>query len=208
MKNCLAASLALLVLAVGISAESHAEEKAAAMPQIEMLDDATIKKLTTSGALSEQHQLLIPLAGTWYYELKYWAKEGAEPQVSTGTAKNEIILGGRYLLSKTSLILNIGGQSIPYESWEMLGYDKGKKTFTTVRADTIHDGSIIGSGIYDEKLNVIEEKGSFKSPLDMKTRSYRSVLEWVDDETYKRKIFITGKSGNEYQVIEIIYERR
>ncbi len=66
MKNCLAASLALLVLAVGISAESRAEEEAVPTLHIEMLDDATIKKLTTSGALSEQHQLLIPLAGTWY----------------------------------------------------------------------------------------------------------------------------------------------
>ncbi len=208
MKHCLVASLALLVFVAWIPAESHAEEKAAAMPHIEMLDDVTIKKLTTSGALSEQHQLLLPLAGTWYYELKYWTKEGAEPQVSTGTAKNEMILNGRYLLSKTSLILNIGGQSIPYESWEMLGYDKSKKAFTSVRTDSMHDGLVTGSGLYDEKLNKIEEKGNFKNPLDEKTRSYRSVLEWIDDETYKRTFFITGESGNEYQVIEIIYERR
>ncbi len=208
MKNCLAVALALFVLAAGISTESHAEEKTATIPHIEMLDDATIEKLTTSGALSEQHQLLVPLAGVWYYELKYWTKEGEDPQISTGIATNEMILGGKYLLSKTSLILNIGGQNIPYEGWEMLGYDKNKKAFAFVRADSMHDGIITGSGLYDEKLNTIEEKGMFKNPLDAKERVYRSILQFSDDGTYKRTFFITGKSGKEFQVLEVTFERR
>lgn len=208
MKNCLAASLALLVLAAGVSAESRAEGEAAATPYIEMLDDVTMEKLLPSSELSDQRQLLLPLAGNWYYELKYWTREGAEPQISTGTAKNEIILGGVYLLSRTSLILNVGGQNIPYEIWEMLGYDKSKKTFASVRADSIHDGLVTGDGLYNEKLNVIEEKGNFKSPLDVKARPYRSVLHFADDGTYKRTFFITGKSGKEFQIIEINFERR
>ncbi len=208
MKNRLVASLAMLVFVAWIPVESRAEEKTASTPHIEMLDDSIIDKLLPSSELSDQHQLLLPLTGTWYYVLKYWAKEGVEPQISTGTATNEMILGGKYLLSKTSLILNIGGQNIPYESWEILGYDKNKKAFTSVKADSMHDGVVTGIGMYDEKLKKIEEKGIFKNPLDAKEHSYRSVLHFVDDGAYKRTFFITGKSGKEFHAVEINFERR
>lgn len=208
MRNYLAILLSLLVFATMTSWEARAEEKAAVSASIEMLDDATMEKLAASGELSDQQQLLASLTGTWYYELKYWTNEGTAPQISTGTATNEMILGKKYLLSKTSVILNIGGQNIPYESWETIGYDKDKKAFASVKADSMHDGFITGSGQYDEKLNAIEEKGIFKDPLDAKARSYRSILQWNDDGTYKRTFFTTGKSGKEFQVIEINFERR
>jgi hypothetical protein len=208
MKNYLIALCALLVLTVGISSEARAEKKAAPAPQIEMLDDATVEKLAALGGLSEQHQLLATLIGTWYYEMRYWPKEGAEPQTSTGTATNEIILGGKYLLTKTSLILNIGGQNIPYEGCEMLGYDTEKKAFTSVWADSMHTGIIAGSGLYNGKLNAIEEKGVFKNPMDAKERPYRSLLYFADNGTYKRTFFTTGKSGKEFKIVEVTFERR
>lgn len=208
MKNCFVTLCALLVLTAGISSEAHAEKKAAPTPQIEMLDDATIEKLAPLGELSEHHQLLAPLAGTWYYEMRYWSKEGAEPQISTGTATNKIILGGKYLLSKTSLILNAGGQNIPYEGLGMLGYDTNKKAFTSVWADSMHTGIITGSGHYDEKLNAIEEKGMFKNPLDAKERPYRSILQFADNGTYKRTFYTVGKSGKEFKIVEVTFERR
>ncbi len=204
LANFLIALFVLVTHPVIVYAESL-ENKAA---EIEMLDDVTIAKLLPSGDLSDQQQLLTSLAGTWYYELKYWAKEGGEPQISSGTAKNESILGGKYLISKSSLILNIGGQNIPYESWEMLGYDVNKKAFTSVRADSMHDGFVTGSGLYNERLNAIQEKGIFKSPLDAKERSYRSVLYFTNEGAYKKEYFIIKELKREFKAVEINFERR
>lgn len=201
-------SLTFIVVFFGVFTNSYAEKIAKSTPEIEILDDAIMEKLAQSEATSEEQQLLNSLAGKWYYELSYWNKNDAEAQISTGTAKNEIILGGKYLLSKTNLILNLDGENIPYESWEMIGYDKSKRIFTSVRADSLHDGFVTGAGVYDEKLNVIEEKGVFKDLLDAKERSYRSVLHFEEGRTYKRTFFIAGKSGKEFKAIEINFERR
>lgn len=209
MKNYFTALLAVLVLTGGISSRGYAEEKLKAAPmRVEMLDDAVMEKLEKAAESSQQHQLLSTLEGTWYYEVLYWAKEGADPQTSSGTFRNEMILNGRFLHGKTSLILNVGGQNIPYEGWGMLGYDAAEKAFTSVWADSMHTGIITGSGQYNEKLKTIEEKGFFTHPLIAGKLAYRSDLQFIDDQTYKRTFFITGKSGKEFKVLEINFEKR
>ena len=208
MKIFWAASFALFAFAAGNIPEVYAEEKAATPPQIEMLDDSVLEKLVKASEISEQDQLLAPLEGTWYYEIKYWTKDGAEPQISSGTAKSELILNGKYLHTQTNLILNIGGQNIPYGGWGLLGYDAAKKSYSSIWADNLHTGFITGSGLYNEKLNAIEEKGGFKNPLDAKERSYRSVLQFIDGETYTQTFFVTEKSKKEFKALEITFERR
>lgn len=208
MKISLTATLCLFLFMVCASLEVYAEEKTSTTPQIEMLSDAVMDKLEKASETPEQSQLLLPLAGSWYYELKYWTKAGAEPQVSTGIATNEMILGGRYLQTKTNLILNIGGQNIPYEGWGILGYDVAKKSYTSVWADTMHTGTITGSGKYNEKLKTIEQKGFFTHPLVAKEQAYRSDLQFTDDGAHKRTFFMTGTSGKEFKVMEITFEKR
>ena len=198
-----------LFILTGISSFGHAEDKSkATTAKIEMLDDEVMEKLTKAAEPTEQHQLLSALAGRWYYEVRYWTKEGADPQISTGITTNEMILGGRYLLTKTSLILNVGGQNIPYEGHGMLGYNPVENTFTSVWADSMHTGFVTSNGQYNEKSKTIEEKGSFTHPLMAGRQAYRSTLQFTDDGTYKRTFFITGKSGREFKAVEITYERR
>lgn len=208
MKNHFIALSAALIL-IGISLSSaHAAENKQDTSKIEMLDDAVMQKLVQSGDLLDQHQLLAALAGSWYYELRYWEKSGAEPQISSGIATSDLILDGKYLVTKTTLILNIGGQNIPYAGWGMRGYDDNKKLYSSVWADSMHAGFITGNGPYNEKTNSIEEKGFFKSPLSAKEQPYRSILQFTDDGGYTQTIFINGASSKEFKVIEVSFERR
>lgn len=146
--------------------------------------------------------------GTWYYDLKYWAKEGAAPQVSSGTMINEIALGERFLSSKTALILNIGGQNIPYEAVGFLGYDTAKKAYISVWLDTMRTGVMTGEGQYNEEKRTITEKGSFRHPLIEKEQAYRSEVQFIDDNTHKRTIFLIGRSKADFKVIEMEFQRR
>ena len=201
--------LILFILAAGIHSPAQAQEKPAAAPlKVDMLDDAAISKIEKSSEPSSQHQLLSTLKGSWYYEIQYWSKGGADPQVSTGTVKNDMVLGGRFLLSKTSLILNVGGQNIPYEAWSLLGYDTASQAFTSVWADTMHTNLATGSGTFNESSNTIEEKGSFTNPLTGKKLNYRSELQFIDGGAHKRTFFIPNAAGKEFKVIEITFERR
>lgn len=203
---------ALLFLAVsvcgGMPAQAQEKNGAPKSPEVRILDDAVIGTLTKSAEPAVPQQLLPGLEGRWYYDLKYWDKDGAEPQTSSGIMVNQMVLGGLFLQSETTLILNISGQNIPYAGRGMLGYDAAKKAYTSVWADNMHAGIITGTGTYDDKLNAIEEKGVFTNPLIGKERAYRSVLQLSDERTYKRTLFIAGDSGKEFKVIEMTFERR
>lgn len=201
---------ALFFTAVALcGAPAQAQEKAPVKtPHVEMLDEAVITTLEKSTAPTDQHQLLSGLEGSWYYDLKYWDKDGADAQTSSGTMMNKMAVGGLFLQSETTLILNIGGQNIAYEGWGMLGYDTAKKAYTSVWADSMHAGIITGSGTYDEKQNAIDVKGVFHNPLIGKERNYRSVLRFPEDGTYTQSIYIAGDSGKEFKVLEMTFERR
>ena len=209
MKNYMTAVLAFLVLMGGSVHAEYAEEKAkVAPPPNEMLEGATMEKLAKLGAASEQHRILETLAGAWNFDLKYWTNKDAEPQLSTGTVTNEMILGNRFLSGKIAMILNIGGENIHYEGWNIQGYDTIKKAYTSVLIDKIHTGVTTGAGQYNEKLKTLEEKGHFTHPLMDKEGTYRSELQFTKDDAYKQTVFIAGKSGKEYKVLEIDFSKQ
>lgn len=208
MRQYLTALAAFLVLIGGMIPAGHAQEKRAQTPHIEMLDDAFMDKMVTLAEPTEQHKMLASLAGTWLYTLQFWTDEGAEAQTSSGTMTNEMTLGERFLSGKTALILNIGGQTIPYEGSGILGYDTVHKTFTSSWADSMRTGIMNGTGQYNEQTKTIEEKGRFTHPLLEKEQPYRAELQFVDEETYRRSLFMTGKSGNEFKVLEIEFKKK
>lgn len=186
----------------------YAEEKHATTPRIEMLGDDTMKELLQYGEPTEQLQMLTSLVGEWDCDVKYWANKDADPQFSTGSVVNEMILGERFLSSKISVILNIGGQVIPYEGWGVLGYDTTKKTYTSVWLDTLGTGTTVGTGKYNEKNSALEEKGRFTFPLLKNEREYRSKLEFPNDGTYKKSIFIPDSAGKEFKVLELEFRKK
>lgn len=209
MKTYMTALLAFLVLMGGTVPVGYAEEKAKSTPpHLEMLDHATMEKLAKLGAASEQNRILAKLIGAWDFDLKYWANKDSELQLSTGTVVNEMVLGDRFLSSKIVVMLNIGGENIPYEGWNIQGYDTIKKAYTSVLVDTMGTGMMTGAGQYNEKLKTIEEKGSFTHPLIDKQRKYRSELQFTSDDTYKQTLFIPDNSGKEFKVLEIEYRRQ
>jgi hypothetical protein len=207
MKTYFFAFLAL-VIATSIPLTAHAVEVTKSKAKIELLDEAAMQRLGGRGTSSTQHEILPALVGDWSFDLKYWSKKDAEPQLSMGTVKNEMVLGDRFLSSKASVMLNIGGQNIPYEGLYLLGYDTIKKSYTSVLADTMHTGITTGLGQYNEKLKTLDGKGSFTNPLMDKEHAYRSELQVEGSDTYKLTFFIPDIAGKEFKVLELSFRRK
>lgn len=200
--------LMLAVMCLFMAAPAQAAENTGGIPRVEKLDDTSVKKLRQLAEPTAQHQMLSSLAGTWNYIAAFKPSEDADPQTSAGAMTNEMVVGGRFLSSKTSLILNVGEQNIPYEGWGLLGYDSANGVFTSVWADTMHSNVIEGAGKYNEKQKTIEEKGRFTLPLSGKEQAYRAELQWEGDDAYRRTIYITGASGREFKLVDIEFKRR
>src|SRR5437588_6856314 len=56
-----------------------------------------MKQMMEMAKLNENHKLLATTAGTWSYTVKMWMDPNGKPTESTGTAKREAIMDGRYV---------------------------------------------------------------------------------------------------------------
>jgi hypothetical protein len=100
-------ALIVAVLLIGMAGTLTYAGTGSAPAQEMILDARTMEQLVMLSTPGEKHETLTALSGTWYYTAKFWDGNNAEPHVSSGSIANEMILGGRFLLSRTSLLLNI-----------------------------------------------------------------------------------------------------
>jgi hypothetical protein len=149
--------------------------------------------------------VLAPFSGEWEYTALIWDKPGAEPQKAFGKLTNKMTLGNRFLASTAMGALNIGGHETVVNGEGKIGYDNAKGAFTSVWADTLSTGMMVGTGTYDEKEKTITETGTFTNPINGDEERFRSEIKLVDADNYERRIYTTGKSGKETKLMEFRY---
>lgn len=213
-----ALSLALLALAVltcatpapvhAAKASSHDASSQDAPPQA-ALDQPAFKKIMESGSPSGKKNLaLARLTGEWHYKAAFWAAPGDKPKWTTGVFRNEMTLDSRYLSSSFVGKLNIGGNEAMVKGQGLTGYDNARKSFASVWVDTLTTSLMTGVGNYDSQTGSIVETGEFTNPLTGAVSKFRSELQFVDDDDYKRTIFAVDKSGKETRLMEFDCSKR
>lgn len=166
-----------------------------------------VKKMTKDAAPSDMHMKIFSMLGTWDYTVTYKTAADAEPQVSTGKISNEIVLGERFLSSKASGVMNVGGHQMPYEGEGLIGYNNIEGKYTSVWADTLGTDIMTGEGVFDEKTNAIVIEGQFTPPLVNQKVKFREEIEFTDSDTHKRTIYTKDASGKEFAILEIVYSK-
>lgn len=143
--------------------------------QAEMM--ALFQQLNTPG---EEHKRLESLAGTWDIEVKMWHQPGAEPMVFKGKGTSKMILGGRFLESRSTS----GQGEMATEALTILGYDKRHKKYTSVSYDTWGTYYVMATGEYDEKSKSIVMSGEDFDPIMKFTQKWDFVLTSTDKDKY------------------------
>ena len=171
--------------------------------------NADYQKMLERGRAAEKDniEVLSSLVGEWNYTATFWTKPDAEGMRSDGTTTNEMVLNDRFLASNVVGAFNIDGKATPIKGQGMIGYDSTKKAFTSVWADTLSPGMMIGKGIYDAKTKSIKETGQFINPLTGAQEGYSSELIFIDSKTYKKTLFTSGKTGKYTKLMEIEYSK-
>jgi hypothetical protein len=117
-----AAALALLLVLV--QATRGDEPKAPPSPE------AFLQAVAEAGKPGPEHKKLEPFVGDWTVTIKLWTNPNQPPAEAKGTVERKWILGGRFVQESASIQCN--GKS--FEGLGLLGYDRGQKKFTVVRA--------------------------------------------------------------------------
>jgi len=151
----------------------------------------------------EVHKMLASCDGEWNEDFTMWMDPAAPPTKYTSTEKREMIMGGRYQVSKTSGTM----MGMPFEGMSLVGYDNAKKTFTSVWIDNFGTGVTTMEGPWDEKTKSITFTGKMVDPLTNKEIGVKQVMKFIDKDTQVMEMY-DNKNGKETKNMEIKFTRK
>lgn len=165
-----------------------------------------VQQMMATAQPGPEHSRLAKLAGAWVVEITMWSPGGGEPMKATATAENEMILGGRFLQSRTK-----GGQPpMEIESLVLTGFDRRFNRYTTVGFDTWGTYYVTAAGTMTDSL--VTMHGTDEDPIAKHTQVYDMHLTFVDDDTYITDVTFTDTAHTQgkgsFKAFEAVYRRR
>jgi hypothetical protein len=150
------------------------------------------------------HKHLARLVGSWIFTNKMWVTPGQPPAESSGTMHGETILDGRYV--QTVWKGNIMGMA--FEGRGMDGYDNVAQKYVSSWVDNMGTGIMYSTGTCDDAGKVCAYNSDMWDPMTGKKSSMKSVITWVDDNTFTNEMYGNDPSGKEMKMMEITAKRK
>jgi len=155
-----------------------------------------------------EHEMLARYAGSWALETKMWMSPDAEPMTMHSTAEAEMILGGRYLMSRGSS--SFMGQQV--ETLSLLGFDRRSDEFTVEAYDTMGTYSVGGRGPLSADGTSAVMRGTDYDAIGQMTQVYDFVMTWIDDDTFTFEVIFHDKfhapDGVPFKMVEVTNRRQ
>ena len=150
-----------------------------------MTPEEVMAKTMELGIPGSPHQELTAQAGRWTKSMK-WRMSPDAPweEMTGGTCDSQVLLGGRYLLEHTNA--SFGG--MPFEGYNLLGYDNMRGEYTSVWMDSMSTWWITSSGKKD-KDGSINFKGTMRDAAG--GRPFRMVVKTQSDGSVVNNMFDT-----------------
>ena len=197
--------LVLFFLSVlsGCSARKHEcscpKDIAPKMSEKEMMDK--MKEAATPGV---EHEKLQSLVGSWKTVSKFWSAPDAKPEIQKGTSTSSWILGKRFVREEFSGKWN--GQ--PFQGIGIIGYDKGKKEYTSSWLDTMSTNVMTSQGQFDASGKNLEMKTKFYCPFANAEKEAFTVTKMNSKNEHVFEMFEKSPDGKEVKMMEITYTRK
>jgi hypothetical protein len=187
---------AAVTLIAGLAAPvlASAQEKAMTPEMKQMMES-----MQKYGMPGKEHEYLKKYAGDWNVEMKSWEKPGAEPMVSKGTMKGEVIFDGRYLL----LHFDSTMMGMPFKGLQLMGYDLFQKKYVTVWVDNMSTAFAPTTGTTDAAGKVFTETGVWPDPSTGGTSKVKVVTTWLAGGKYTFEMFMPMPDGKEVKWMEM-----
>lgn len=151
----------------------------------------------------EMHKWMATTDGAWKGEMKSWNSPDAPPEISTVTATNKMVMGGRY--QQQNYKGTMMGQ--PFEGTGWLAYDNSKKKFINNWIDNMGTGIMMMEGTMDEGTKTITLEGEMRDAATGKDNKIRQVLKFPDANTHTMEMYCEIK-GKEQKMMEITMTRK
>jgi hypothetical protein len=160
---------------------------------------AVYERLAVPGA---PHKLFASLDGEWTTRTTAWMEPGQPPVEGTGTCRQKMLLGGRYLQQEYA------GEMMgkPFEGVNLLGYDNHTKRYQSVWIDSMSTGIYFFQGAASADGRTITQESRYDDPV-RGPMAWRSVMKIVDGDALEYEMFVTPEGGAEEKMMEMTVSR-
>lgn len=152
-----------------------------------MAQDDAGKKWMEYATPGPMQQKLSESKGNWTEETLLWMQPGQEPVKSNGTARSEMILGGRY--EQTTFTGSFMG--MPFQGISITGYDNTRKIFVSSWIDNMGTGIMNSEGVMLPDGKSIEFRGKMTDPVSGNMVEFRQVLIFTDKDHHTIEMYVT-----------------
>jgi len=136
------------------------------------------------------HEMMAESVGEWKTKTTFWMDPAGEPMETEGTAKFEMILGGRYMKSTHKGMV----MGMPFTGIMLQAYDNASKEFIAIWIDNLGTGMSVSKGTYDEDIKTLNSTGTMIDPMSGKELNYRQTVQLTDDNHQVVEMFIQENS--------------
>jgi hypothetical protein len=188
--------LMMAMLIVFSSINVFAQDENAGVNQDEMM-----KAWQESMTPGPMHEMLAHKVGEWKAEVTMWMDPNQPPSTSETKTVTESILGGRYFKSTHTGMM----MGMPFEGYEINGYDNVKKKFFSIWLDNMGTGFMTSEGNYDEASKTINLTGQMIEPTGNNV-DVREITKLIDNDNSTFEMYV-NMGGKEMKTMEIKYTR-
>lgn len=190
----LAAGFGLVLLPACSNPATAPEEVDVAAAMVQMME------LATPG---QQHADLMALAGDWEVRYRYRMGADAPWEESTATMKQQVAVGGRWLIGKWNG--SIAGMQ--FDGLQIMGYDKLRGEYVSHWLDSMSTWMVSSAGNYTS-ANELDMRGSMVDAITPEGRPYRSVTTFLGADGYRTVMYDTIPPHGEIPVMEMTFSRK
>ncbi|MBL9001090.1 MAG: DUF1579 domain-containing protein [Phycisphaerae bacterium] len=181
------------------------KDAAPAMPpeQAAMMEAWT--KAMTPG---KHHERLVKQSGTWEGKMKMWMEPGGTPTESTCTTVISPMMGGRFVKSETTGMMNMGGPPMPFEGFGTWGYNNTTEKYEGTWFDNFGTMTHFYTGTLSDDGKTMTATSKFLDPMTGQDSWMRNVERTTGPDSMVLEIYSPGPDGKEFKMLEIAYTRK
>lgn len=166
--------------------------------EAQQMDPEMMEAYMKLNAPNENHAFLKNFVGEWLVTATGWMEPGAEPIYSKGSAKAEMIFGGRFL--KVALKGTMFGE--PFEGIQIMGYDNYQKKTISFWIDTSSTAFYLTEGSREEGKKRIVETGVWQDPMGGEDMKVKLITTLISKDEYGLEMFMILPDGTEFKSME------
>lgn len=160
--------------------------------------EAQMKAWTAYMTPGNEHKQMSSGVGEWKAATKMWMDPSQPPMMMDAMVTNEMILGGRYMVSRYK------GQmmGMPFEGISTMGYDNATKKYVSSWVDNMGTGMMYMEGKWREDIKGIEFTGNGVDPQTGKEIPMRQLFMIKDDNMQTMEMY-ENRNGKEMKTMEM-----